>query len=55
MAADSGRGGSYGSALHKSETETIVLATELNAERLVIDDLDARRFATRCGLKLIGT
>jgi predicted nucleic acid-binding protein len=42
-------------ALHTGEAEAIVLATELNAERLVIDDQDARRFATRCGLKIIGT
>jgi hypothetical protein len=26
------------------------LATELHAERLVMDDQDARRFANRCGL-----
>jgi predicted nucleic acid-binding protein len=34
---------------------TLVLATELHAERLVLDDQDARRFADRCGLKTIGT
>jgi uncharacterized protein len=42
-------------ALHKGEAEAIVLATELRAERLVIDDQDARRFADRCGLKTVGT
>lgn len=42
-------------ALHKGEAESIVLATELHAERLVMDDQDARRFADRCGLKIIGT
>jgi predicted nucleic acid-binding protein len=42
-------------ALHKREAEAIVLATELHAERLVIDDQDARRFATRCGLNIVGT
>jgi|SRR6266540_1798957 uncharacterized protein len=42
-------------ALHKGEAEAIVLATELQAERLIIDDQDARRFADRCGLKAIGT
>jgi len=42
-------------ALHKGEAEAIVLATELHAERLVLDDQDARRFAARCGLKIIGT
>ena len=41
--------------LHKGEAEAIVLATELQAERLVMDDLDARRFAARCGLKVVGT
>ena len=38
-------------ALHAGEAEAIVLATELHAERLVLDDQDARRFADRCGLK----
>lgn len=42
-------------ALHKGEAEAVVLATELHAERLVLDDQDARRFASRCGLKIIGT
>jgi len=42
-------------ALHKGEAEAIVLATELHVERLVLDDQDARRFAARCGLKIIGT
>ncbi len=41
--------------LHRGEAEAIVLATELKAERLVIDDQDARRFADRCGLKTVGT
>lgn len=42
-------------AVHKGEAEAIVLATELQAERLVLDDQDARRFADCCGLKTIGT
>jgi predicted nucleic acid-binding protein len=42
-------------SLHKGEAEAIVLATELHAERLVMDDQDARRFANRCGLAVIGT
>ena len=41
--------------LHKGEAETIVLATELQAEWLVMDDQEARRFANRCGLRAIGT
>ena len=42
-------------ALHKGEAEALVLAAELHVERLVLDDQDARRFADRCGLKVIGT
>lgn len=42
-------------SLHKGEAEAIFLATELHAERLVMDDQDARRFANRCGLTVIGT
>ena len=34
---------------------SIVLAAEPHAERLVLDDQDARRFADRCSLKVIGT
>jgi uncharacterized protein len=41
-------------SLHKGEAEAIVLAAELRAERLVMDDQDARRFANRCGLRVIG-
>ena len=41
--------------LHQGEADVIVLAIELQAEMLVMDDQDARRFATRCGLKTIGT
>jgi uncharacterized protein len=42
-------------SLQKWEAEAIILATELHAERLVMDDQDARRFANRCGLTVIGT
>ncbi|MCL7453579.1 MAG: DUF3368 domain-containing protein [Anaerolineae bacterium] len=41
--------------LGPGEAETIVLAKELGADRVVMDDLDARRFARRVGLELIGT
>ena len=37
------------------EAEAIVLAKEINADRLVMDDLDARRIARRVDLDLIGT
>jgi uncharacterized protein len=42
-------------ALHKGPAEAIVLATELHAERLVMDDQNPRRFAGRCDLKIIDT
>jgi len=41
--------------LHGGEAEAMMLAKELSAERLVIDDQDARRFADRAGIKTIGT
>ena len=41
-------------ALHRGEAEAIVLATELQAAWLVMDDQDARRFADRCGLRTVG-
>jgi len=41
--------------LDLGEAEAIVLARETNADKLVLDDLDARRFARRLGLDLIGT
>lgn len=37
------------------EAEVIVLAREIDADRVVMDDLDARRFARRVGVDLIGT
>lgn len=41
--------------LDTGEAEVIVLAQAINADRVVIDDLDARRFAHRVGLSVIGT
>lgn len=41
--------------LGPGEAETIVLARGIKADRVVMDDLDARRFARRVGLKPIGT
>ncbi|HEX7183193.1 MAG TPA: DUF3368 domain-containing protein, partial [Thermoanaerobaculia bacterium] len=41
--------------LDAGEAEAVALALELKAERLVMDDLDARRFARRVGLSLVGT
>ncbi len=41
--------------LDAGEAEVIALGMESNAERFVMDDLEARRFARRVGLPLIGT
>jgi predicted nucleic acid-binding protein len=41
--------------LDLGEAEVIVLAREIGADRVVMDDLDARRMARRLGLELIGT
>jgi uncharacterized protein len=41
--------------LDEGEAEAIVLALEVGAERIVMDDLDGRRLARRVGLRPIGT
>ncbi|MBN1873500.1 MAG: DUF3368 domain-containing protein [Anaerolineae bacterium] len=41
--------------LDLGEAEVIALAKTLNAHRVLLDDLDARRFARRAGLKPVGT
>lgn len=41
--------------LDAGESEAIVLAHELSADRIVLDDLDARRHARRTGLHVVGT
>jgi len=41
--------------LGPGEAEAIVLAREMRADRIVLDDQDARRFARRLGLVPIGT
>lgn len=41
--------------LDAGESEAIALALETKAERVVLDDLDARRFAHRVGLSPVGT
>lgn len=41
--------------LDRGEAEVIVLAREIHADRLVMDDLDARRLARRLGFDLVGT
>ncbi|MGH2558612.1 MAG: DUF3368 domain-containing protein, partial [Thermomicrobiales bacterium] len=40
--------------LGPGETEAISLARELNAEWVVLDDRNARRFARRTGLPVVG-
>jgi len=39
----------------KGETEAIVLALELNADLILIDDRDARNLAKKLGLQVMGT
>ncbi|MCL4300053.1 MAG: DUF3368 domain-containing protein [Anaerolineae bacterium] len=41
--------------LDTGEAEVIALAQTVNANRVVVDDLDARRFARRIGLSVVGT
>ncbi len=41
--------------LDSGEAEVIALAREVGADRVIMDDLDARRFAHRVGLAPIGT
>ncbi|NMX21347.1 DUF3368 domain-containing protein [ANME-1 cluster archaeon GoMg4] len=41
--------------IDRGETETIVLAEEINADAVLIDDLKARRIANLRGLNVIGT
>jgi predicted nucleic acid-binding protein len=41
--------------LDPGESEVIALALESKAERVVLDDLDARRLAVRIGLAPVGT
>lgn len=43
------------SSLDPGEKEAIALALELRAQRLILDDLPARRFAETVGLPIIGT
>lgn len=42
-------------SLDRGEAEVIVLARELQADHVIMDDLAARRFARRIGLAPIGT
>jgi predicted nucleic acid-binding protein len=41
--------------LHAGESEAIALALELEVERIILDDKQAREVADRLGLKVIGT
>ncbi|ODS42443.1 MAG: hypothetical protein MSIBF_03740 [Candidatus Altiarchaeales archaeon IMC4] len=42
-------------SIHKGEAETIILADELNADLVVMDDLYGKHAAQEMGLKAIGT
>jgi predicted nucleic acid-binding protein len=41
--------------LDQGEAEVIALAKEVHTDRIVMDDLDARRLARRVGFELVGT
>lgn len=41
--------------LGKGESEAIALAIEINADLLILDDLQARKRAARAGLPVVGT
>jgi uncharacterized protein len=41
--------------LHAGEAETLVMAAEQRVDAVLVDDLQARHFATAMGLKIIGT
>ena len=41
--------------LDLGESEVITLAKEIHADKVLLDDLDARRFARRVGLSIVGT
>jgi hypothetical protein len=41
-------------SLHKGEAEAIALATQLNADIVIIDEQEARRTATQAGLSVTG-
>ena len=42
-------------SLHTGEVETIMLADEMKADLVIIDDLLARKYALQAGLNLTGT
>lgn len=42
-------------SLHRGESEAVSLALELTAERLILDDLPARKLAKKLGLSIVGT
>jgi predicted nucleic acid-binding protein len=41
--------------LHAGEAETLVMAAEQRVDAVLVDDLQARHFASAIGLKVIGT
>jgi hypothetical protein len=52
---DSSRVAALQAQLHAGEAETLVMAQEHNMEAVLVDDLQARNFATAMGLKVMGT
>ena len=51
---DSGLLGLLLMQLHRGEAEAIALATELNADRVLIDEQEGRQLASRTGLAVTG-
>lgn len=45
----------FSTSLHKGEVEVMILAKEINADLVVIDDYQARKHAKYLGLNLTGT
>jgi predicted nucleic acid-binding protein len=45
----------FGIELHRGEWAALSLAVEIKADRVLLDDLDAREVAVKSGLKITGT
>lgn len=52
---DTGKVAVLQAQLHTGEAETLVMAQEQGVDAVLVDDLQARNFATAMGLKVIGT
>jgi hypothetical protein len=52
---DTGKVAALKAQLHAGEAETLVMGQEQSVDAVLVDDLQARNFATAMGLKVIGT